>query len=163
MQLRLGKRNYMWRWTIQTKLSGAWLQKLIETWNIGCIDVSIILRSSHGKYGLGWNVWNLKINQKLEGSDLWELDHNQMHYVGSLNNSSASFYCMYFFNIVRHHIYHLHIQYKSANIKLFFLSRSVAKKSLSEVWFNLKPFTLKCMCTLHTWTLPRRSGLIGKR
>ena len=27
-----------------------------------------------------------------------------MHYVGNLNNFSASFYRMYYFNIVRHHL-----------------------------------------------------------
>jgi hypothetical protein len=33
-----------------------------------------------------------------------ELDDNSVHYIGNLNNFSASFYCMYFFNIVRHHV-----------------------------------------------------------
>ena len=33
-----------------------------------------------------------------------ELDDDKVHNVENLNNSSASFYCMYFFNIVRHHV-----------------------------------------------------------
>ena len=33
-----------------------------------------------------------------------ELDDDDVQYVGNLNNISASFYCMHFFNIVRHHI-----------------------------------------------------------
>ena len=33
-----------------------------------------------------------------------ELDDYQVYYVGNLNNFSASFYCMYVFNIVRYHI-----------------------------------------------------------
>ena len=52
LQLRLGKHNYMWTWIFQKH----WVKidrKSIETWNIGCIDASIIMRSSDGKYGLG--------------------------------------------------------------------------------------------------------------
>ena len=37
------------------------------------------------------------------GSPL-ELGDNEVHYVGNLNKFGASFHCMYFFNIVRHHI-----------------------------------------------------------
>ena len=33
-----------------------------------------------------------------------ELDDDKVHYVGNLNNFSASVFCMYFFNIARHHI-----------------------------------------------------------
>ena len=33
-----------------------------------------------------------------------ELHDDWVHYVGNLNNFSASFYCMYFVKIVRHHI-----------------------------------------------------------
>jgi hypothetical protein len=33
-----------------------------------------------------------------------ELDDDQVHYIENLNNFNASFYCMHFFNIVRHHI-----------------------------------------------------------
>ena len=32
------------------------------------------------------------------------LELDDTYDVGNLNNFSASFYCMYFFNIVRHHI-----------------------------------------------------------
>ena len=33
-----------------------------------------------------------------------KLDDGKVHHVSNLNYSSASFYCMHFFNIVRHHI-----------------------------------------------------------
>ena len=67
LQLWLDKHNYMWMWISQTKLDEEWSHDLIETWNIGCIDVSVIMQSSDGKYGLGWKFWQLEINQKLEG------------------------------------------------------------------------------------------------
>ena len=59
---------------------------------------------------------------------------------------------MYFFNIVRHHII-LIFNTTTANIKFFFCE--VLQKSLRVEWtvIILKPFTLKCMCTLQTWTL----------
>ena len=55
-----------------------------------------------------------------------------MHYVGNLNNFSASFCCMYFFNIVRNHV--IFIFNTKQPISSFFFE-SVAKKfeSLSEV------------------------------
>ena len=67
LQLWLDKHNYMWMWISQTKLDEEWSHDLIETWNIGCIDVSVIMQSSDGKYGLGWKFWQLEINQKPEG------------------------------------------------------------------------------------------------
>ena len=36
-----------------------------------------------------------------------ELDNDYVHYVENLNHFSASFYCMYIFNIVRHHIIYI--------------------------------------------------------
>ena len=48
-----------------------------------------------------FDTWKSTKNQKTLPL---ELDDDQAHYVGNLNNFSASFYCMYFFNIVRHHI-----------------------------------------------------------
>jgi hypothetical protein len=75
-----------------------------------------------------------------------------VHYVGNLNNFSGSFYCVYFFNIVRHHI--IFIFNTKRPISSFFLV-----KCCKKVWkfqrsvIILKPFTLKCMCTLQTWTL----------
>ena len=33
-----------------------------------------------------------------------ELDDDQVHYIRNLNNFNVSFYCMHFFNIVRHRI-----------------------------------------------------------
>jgi hypothetical protein len=53
LQLWLSKHNYMWTWILQIELGEEWLRKSIETWNIGCIDASVIMRSSDGKYGLG--------------------------------------------------------------------------------------------------------------
>ena len=66
-QLRLGKHNYIWTWTFQIELGEEWSQKSIETWNTGCIDVNVIVQSSNEKYGLGYNFWHLKIDQKPEG------------------------------------------------------------------------------------------------
>ena len=39
----------------------------IETWSIGGIDASVIMRSSDGKYKLGYNFWHVEIDQKPEG------------------------------------------------------------------------------------------------
>ena len=82
-----------------------------------------------------------------------ELDDDEVHYVGNLNNFSASFYYMYFFNIVKPS-YYFHIQYKTANIK-FFLLVTCCKIVWKFEWsvFILKPFTLTCMCTFQTGTL----------
>ena len=64
LQLRLGKHNYMWTWIFQTKLGGEWPHESLETWNIRCIDASIIMWSSDGKYELGLNfdTWKLTKN-----------------------------------------------------------------------------------------------------
>ena len=53
--------------------------------------------------------------------------------------------------------YCFHIQYKTANINFVFVKR--CKKAWKFEWsvIILKPFTLKYMCTLQTWTLPPRS------
>ena len=40
-------------WIFQMDLGEEWSQKSIETWNIGCIDASVIIWSSDWKYGLG--------------------------------------------------------------------------------------------------------------
>jgi hypothetical protein len=64
---------------------------------------------------------------------------------------------MYFFNLVRHHII-FKFNTKQPISSLVF-GWSVAKKGL-KVWVKCdysefpKPFTLKCMCTLQTWTPP---------
>ena len=58
------------------------------------------MRSSDRKYGLGQNLKSTKNRSALP----LELDDESMHYIGNLSNFSASFYCMYYFNIVRHHI-----------------------------------------------------------
>ena len=44
--------------------------------------------------------------KSIENRRAWplELDDEEVHYVGNLNDSSASFFCMYFFNIVRQHV-----------------------------------------------------------
>ena len=55
-----------------------------------------------------------------------ELDDDEVQYAWNLNNFSASFYCIYSFNIVRQS-YDFHIQYKTANLKFLFWW-SVAKK-----------------------------------
>ena len=67
-----------------------------------------------------------------------ESDDDWVHYVGNLNNFSASFHCMYFFNIVRRHS--IFIFNTKRSISSFFL-RSVAEKfeSLSEVWLFWSP------------------------
>ena len=42
----------MWTWIFQIELGEELAQKSIETWNIGCIDASVIMQSSNGKYEL---------------------------------------------------------------------------------------------------------------
>ena len=82
-----------------------------------------------------------------------ELDDDLMHYVENLNNFSTSFYCIYFFNTMRHHI--IFIFNTKQPISSFFFWWSVAKK----VWkFEWSVIILKCMCTLYTWTLVWRSA-----
>ena len=49
MQLQRGKHNYMGTWIFPTVLGEEWSQQSIETWNIGCIDASVIMRSSDAK------------------------------------------------------------------------------------------------------------------
>ena len=94
------------------------------------------------------NTW--KSTKNLKALPL-ELDDDEIHYVGNLNNISTSFYCMYFFNIVRHHI--IFIFNTKRPISSCFLCE-VLQKNL-KVWVKcdyLKPFTPKRMCTLQTWT-----------
>ena len=55
-----------------------------------------------------------------------ELDDDWVHYIRNLDNFSASFYYMYFFNIVRDHI--TFIFNTKRPISSFFFSWSVAKK-----------------------------------
>ena len=47
------KYNYMWTWIFQTKICEEFSHKSFETWSIWCIDASVIMWSSDGKYGLG--------------------------------------------------------------------------------------------------------------
>ena len=51
-------------------------------------------------------VSTLGSRPKTGGLCLWSWENDEVHndYVGHLNNLSASFYCMYFLNIVRHHV-----------------------------------------------------------
>ena len=62
-----GRLLYMWTWIFQIEFGQEWSQTSIKTWNIGCIDASVIVRSSYGNYGLGLNFWHLEIDQKPEG------------------------------------------------------------------------------------------------
>ena len=80
-----------------------------------------------------------------------ELNDDQVHYAGNLNNLSASFYCMYFFNTVRHHIIFI---FNTKWPISSFLWWSIAKKvwEFEQSVIILKPFTLKCTCALQTWT-----------
>ena len=111
-----------------------------------------------------WEIWI--------GFDTWKstknrralpLDDNYVHYVGNLNNMSASFYCMYFFNIVRHHIifiFNTFFIFKNGQYQVFFntffgVCVKCCKKVGNFEWsaIILEPFTSKCMCTLQAWTL----------
>ena len=49
-----------------------------------------------------------------------ELDDSSVHYVENLNNISALFYCVYFFNIARHHITFI-VNTKRPILSYFFL------------------------------------------
>ena len=55
----------------------------------------------------------------------------KLHYVGNLNNFSAPFYCMYFFNVVRHHV--IFIFNTKRPISSFFKMCCKKFESLSEV------------------------------
>jgi hypothetical protein len=71
----------------------------------------------------------------------------------TLNKFSAPCYCMYSFNIVRHHIIPKFNTKRPIASWLFFVK--CCQKVWKFVWCVIisKPFTLKCMCTLQTWTL----------
>ena len=58
-----------------------------------------------------------------------------MHCVGNLNNLSVSFYCMYFFNVVRHHIIFIYNTKQPISVLTFC---EVLQKKL-KVW-------VKCDC-----------------
>ena len=100
---------------------------------------------------MGWarifDTWNWKALPL-------ELDDDLVHYVGNLNSFSASFYCIYNFNtVLRHHIIFI-FQYKTSHIEFSWVK--CCKKVWKFEWRSviiLKPFTLKCMCTLQTWRL----------
>ena len=64
LRLRLGKYNYMWTWVHQTELGEEWSHKSIETWNIGCIDVSVITRSydENMDWAKNFDTWKLTKN-----------------------------------------------------------------------------------------------------
>ena len=139
LQLRLGKHYYMWTWIFQINLGEEWSQKLIESWNIKCIDVGVIMWSFDGKYGLAYKL--TPGNWPKAGGLAFGVGWWLSALCTNLINLSASVYCMYFFNIVRHHI-----------IFIFNTKQPTWSFLLSEVWLFLKPFTLKCMCILQTRT-----------
>ena len=130
-------------WIFQRELGEDWLQKSIVTRNIRCINASVIMRSSDEKYGLGYNFWHLKFNQKPEGF-AFEVGWWLSALCRYLNNFSASFYCIYFFNIVRHHINFI-FSIQNGQYQVFFFLWSFAKMcgSLSAVWLFWEAFHIE--------------------
>ena len=87
-----------------------------------------------------------------------ELDDDQVHYVGRFppNNISASFYCMYFFNIVRHHISFKFSTNRPISSLLFWWSVAKKLESLSEVrlFWSLSHWNACAHFKLEHWPVP---------
>ena len=79
------------------------------------------------KYGLGSKVWHLESTQ----------NQRVFHYVGNLNNLTASFYCMYYFNIGRHHIIFIYNTKRPTSRVLGLEFAKMSEKS--EVWIFWSP------------------------
>ena len=104
---------------------------------------------------MDWAIknWHLEIDQKPEGFAFgvgWWLSA----LCWKSSNFGAPFYCMCFLNIMRHHI--IFIINTKRPISSFLVK--CCKKGWKFEWsvIVLKPFTLKCMCTLQTWILRGR-------
>jgi hypothetical protein len=141
----------MWTWSLQTKLAEEWSHMSIGTWNIRCIDA--LMRVPLRCFPIeNWtkifDTWQstLKSEGFAFGVGRW-----LSALCKDLNNLSASFCCVYFFDIVRHHIIvSLFNTKRPIQSRVFFWK--VLPKSLESLREVLKPFcTWKCMCTRPTW------------
>ena len=139
----------------QTKLGEGWSQKLSETFKHWMHWCECHLRGLHME-----NMDHARIFDTWKSTKNWralplELDDDQVRYVGNLNNFSASFCCMYFCNTMRHEI--IFIFNTNGQYQVFFFTVKCWQKVWKFEWsvIILKPFTLKCMCTLQTSTLIR--------
>ena len=108
----------------------------LKHWMHWCECHSAVFQWKNMDWAIIFDTWKSTKNQKALPL---ELDDDQAHYVGNLNNLSTSFQCMYFFNIVRHHI--IFIFNTKWPISSCFFGEVLQKtlESLSEVWFFRSP------------------------
>ena len=152
----------MWTWISQTELGEEWSHKWIENLKYRMhwceYHYAVVIPMKNMDWARIFGTWKSTRNHTTLPP---ESDDDEVHYVVNLNNYRASFYCMYFFNIVRHHI--IFISNTKRPISSLFFSEVLQKKVLSEVslfqspshWNACAHFKLEHCLWVNIWIVPK--------